>query len=126
VPKSTKLKVAWEYKCEDYRYEFSNDAYKAANEQFHVIYEKNAPSAEDLQGYKDGIKESDEYNSDDNITIIEKEKRVINHFIVTLDNNLFFNIIDKFEEQYEWTDISADELIGIFEFIRKKYKEIFG
>ena len=70
--------------------------------------------------------EVDEYNNDDNIPIIEKEKRVINHFIVTLDNNLFFNIIDKFEEQYEWTDISADELIGIFEFIRKKYKEIFG
>lgn len=59
----------------------------------------------------------------DNVIIIEKEKQVIEKFIVTLDYNVFFICDDN---EYSWEEVSADELIGIFEFIRKKYKEIFG
>ena len=45
------------------------------------------------------------YNED---TIIEKQ--TINEFIVTLDENLFF----KTEDEYEWTEITTDELMEIY------------
>lgn len=67
--------------------------------------------------------ETDRFKNDDNIIIVEKEKQVIEKFIVTLDYNVFFICDDN---EYSWEEVSADELIGIFEFIRKKYKEIFG
>jgi carbohydrate-binding DOMON domain-containing protein len=67
--------------------------------------------------------ETDRFKNDDNVIIVEKEKQVIEKFIVTLDYNLFFICDDN---EYSWGEVSADELIGIFEFIRKKYKEIFG
>ena len=67
--------------------------------------------------------ETDRFKNDDNVIIVEKEKQVIEKFIVTLDYNLFFICDDN---EYSWEEVSADELIGIFEFIRKKYKKIFG
>lgn len=67
--------------------------------------------------------ETDRFKNDDNVIIVEKEKQVIEKFIVTLDYNVFFICDDN---EYSWEEVSADELIGIFEFIRKKYKEIFG
>lgn len=67
--------------------------------------------------------ETDRFKNDDNVIIVEKEKQVIEKFIVTLDYNLFFICDDN---EYSWEEVSTDELIGIFEFIRKKYKKIFG
>ena len=67
--------------------------------------------------------ETDRFKNDDNVIIVEKEKQVIEKFIVTLDYNLLFICDDN---EYSWEEVSADELIGIFEFIRKKYKKIFG
>ena len=67
--------------------------------------------------------ETDRFKNDDNVIIVEKEKQVIEKFIVTLDYNLLFICDDN---EYSWEEVSTDELIGIFEFIRKKYKKIFG
>lgn len=67
--------------------------------------------------------ETDRFKNDNNVIIVEKEKQIIEKFIVTLDYNLFFICDDN---EYSWEEVSADELIGIFEFIRKKHKEIFG
>lgn len=67
--------------------------------------------------------ETDTFKNDYNVIIVEKEKQVIEKFIVTLDYNLLFICDDN---EYSWEEVSTDELIGIFEFIRKKYKKIFG
>lgn len=54
------------------------------------------------------------------------EKKVIKQLIVTLDCNLYIICFDKYDLQFEWSDISAEDLISIHDNIRKKYHEIFG
>ena len=52
-----------------------------------------------------GIEVYNTYNEDTTI-----EKQTINEFIVTLDENLFFET----EDTYEWTEITTDELMEIY------------
>lgn len=46
------------------------------------------------------------------------ERQEVQRYIVTLDNNLFF-ISGHCENETEWSEISTDELVAIYEFIVK-------
>lgn len=46
------------------------------------------------------------------------ELQEVQKYIVTLDNNLFF-ISGDCENETEWSEISTDELVAIYEFIVK-------
>lgn len=46
------------------------------------------------------------------------ELQEVKKYIVTLDNNLFF-ICGDCENEIEWSEISTDELVAIYEFILK-------
>ena len=46
------------------------------------------------------------------------EQQEVQKYIVTLDNNLFF-ICSDCENKIEWSEVSTDELVAIYEFILK-------
>ena len=52
-----------------------------------------------------GIEVFHPYSTDSNI-----ERQIVEEFIVTLDENLFFIT----EDEYEWTEITTDELMEIY------------
>ena len=47
------------------------------------------------------------------------ESWVINEYVVTLDLNLFFRCNDDYNE-FNWTELSTDSLVGICKLIKKK------
>lgn len=51
------------------------------------------------------------------------EKQAVMAYIVTLDNNLFFICGEDDENEIEWQDISTDDLVGILDFLLKKYND---
>ena len=64
--------------------------------------------------------ETDTFKNDYNVIIVEKEKQVIEKFIVTLDYNLLFICDDN---EYSWEEVSTDELTKYFLiFFSNKFK----
>lgn len=49
------------------------------------------------------------------------EKQAIMKYIVTLDYNLFFVCGEDEYNEIEWQEISTDDLVGILDFLLKKY-----
>ena len=74
---------------------------------------------------KDEIDENDvnyfhikEYNTFDEHYIVVRY--AINRYIVTLDYNLFFELGD-YEEQYDWQEVSIEELAGLLDYLKEKF-----
>lgn len=59
-------------------------------------------------------------NTDDSTSI---EKWCIYNYIVTLDDNLMFRCGDD-EDEFDWTELSTDELVGICNFLQSFYKKM--
>jgi acid stress-induced BolA-like protein IbaG/YrbA len=58
------------------------------------------------------------------VNCVLKEEVPITKIIITLDENLFFiTIVDN---EFNWTEVDVEDLIIIYEKIKKKYQEIFG
>jgi acid stress-induced BolA-like protein IbaG/YrbA len=60
----------------------------------------------------------------EDVNCVLKEEVPITKIIITLDENLFFiTIVDN---EFNWTEVDVEDLIIIYEKIKKKYQEIFG
>lgn len=54
------------------------------------------------------------------------EKQVINEYIVTLDNNLFFRCgEDEIENEIHWNDVNTDDLVSILYMLNEHNKNNF-
>ena len=76
---------------------------------------------------KDEIDEKDvnylhikEYNTFDEHYIVVRYD--IKRYIVTLDYNLFFELGDN-EEQYDWEEVSIEELAGLLDYLKEKFNK---
>ena len=76
---------------------------------------------------KDEIDENDvnylhikEYNTFDEHYIVVRYD--IKRYIVTLDYNLFFELGDN-EEQYDWEEVSIEELAGLLDYLKEKFNK---
>lgn len=61
------------------------------------------------------IKEYNTYDEYYNVV-----RYAINRYIVTLDYNLFFEVGDC-EEQYDWQEVSIEELAGLLDYLKEKF-----
>ena len=60
-----------------------------------------------------------EYNTyDDYYNVV---RYAINRYFVTLDYNLFFEVGDC-EEQYDWEEVSIEELADLLDYLKEKFK----
>ena len=93
-------------------------------------FDGNIPNWEEDEEY---IIEDNE-NDDCHISIMKIEKNTydddvipvifcIDRFIVTLDNNLYF-YSNEDDIDFEWDEISTDDLCGIYEMLKNFYKKI--
>jgi hypothetical protein len=60
----------------------------------------------------------------EDVNCVLKEEVSITKIIITLDENLFF--ITMLDNEFNWTELDVEDLIIIYEKIKKKYQEIFG
>lgn len=54
--------------------------------------------------------------------MVYAEEIPINSYIVTLDYNLYFKCGDE-DDEYHWTEISADELVSIHTMLEQNKKQ---
>lgn len=59
-----------------------------------------------------------EYNTVDEHYVVVRYP--IKRYIVTLDYNLFFEVGD-YEEQYDWEEVSLEELAGLLDYLKEKF-----
>ena len=85
----------------------------------------NWENDEEIVLTKDEIDENDvnylhikEYNTFDEHYIVVRD--AISRYIVTLDYNLFFELGD-YEEQYDWQEVSIEELAGLLDYLKEKF-----
>ncbi len=61
------------------------------------------------------IKEYDTFDNCYNVV-----RYAINRYFVTFDYNLFFELGD-YEEQYDWEEVSLEELAGLLDYLKEKF-----
>ena len=78
-----------------------------------VVTDDNLPT------FRVMVNVGDTYSSDNYIV----EKWAINEYRVTLDNNLFFRCGDN-DDEFNYDEISTDELVLLYSLIKKHYDKI--